>query len=140
MKTTCCTESALYAKGSWLPNDVTKCPDRIQRPGYQASQNGCGAPGGEWVPDTDLLQRISFTPCCTIHDHCYQICQADRLNCDGQLTACMARLCADNIPLDLAILHLAACFSQADIYGLAVMAVAGPGFNDAQRQACQCCP
>ncbi len=30
----------------------------------------------------------------------------------------------------LAILHLAACFSEADIYGLAVMAVAGPKFND----------
>lgn len=44
-KTTCCTESALYAKGTALPLDINKCPDRVANPKYKPTYNGCGRPG-----------------------------------------------------------------------------------------------
>jgi secretory phospholipase A2 len=140
-ETTCCTSSALYAKGTMLPEDITKCPNRVANPNYHPDSNGCGTPGWEYiVPQTDVTLTVSFTECCNTHDICYQICNAVRADCDTGFFNCLHGACYAQIPPVLAIIGIPLCATRAGIYYLAVDVGAEAGFNDAQRRACQCCP
>jgi hypothetical protein len=141
-ETTCCTDNALYAKTAIISDIKSKCPDSVQREDYVKTANGCGTEGFNWK----ILQYasygfVSWNSCCNGHDYCYQDCGYPQISCDNKFLSCMTSKCASDIPTPLLAILFPNCALQATAYYGSVLAGGKLfSYNDAQDQACQCCP
>lgn len=127
--------------------NLDECPNRVERPGFVKSFNGCGpavCPG--CIPDnpnaTNLVclalgQAPSFTQACNIHDLCYDTCGATQMECDLEFLTNMLGFCS--FLTDEGCRNI--CIANANIYAASVGGAGGPiAYIPAQKNACLCCP
>lgn len=121
------------------PASAAICPERVPRPGYRPTVNGCGPSGYGWaIPDS--WNRANFTPACNAHDRCYGTCNKSRQQCDIQMRNRMWAAC------DRAYgrrgqenLWRLRCRDRANTYFKAVRRGGQAAYEDAQEEACICC-
>lgn len=127
--------------------NLDECPNRVERPGFVKSFNGCGpavCPG--CIPDNPnaanlvclaLGQAPSFTQACNIHDLCYDTCGATQMECDLEFLTNMLGFCS--FLTDEGCRNI--CIANANIYAASVGGAGGPiAYIPAQKNACLCCP
>jgi hypothetical protein len=110
------------------------CDQRIPKPGFTPTANGCGAQDGVKVPDR--IWGANFKPSCDAHDICYSTCNSSKETCDLNFLQGNVQACADAGYTGLA---LAGCEAIAGDYYLAVDLLGGDPYESAQNEACDCC-
>lgn len=110
------------------------CPNRIPKPGYTPSTNGCGPEGGTKFPGR--IWGADFATACDGHDVCYGTCNRDRTHCDKEFNDDMHAACAAE---GIATYLLTNCTRIADTYFSAVALFGGDAYDAAQSDACTCC-
>lgn len=134
-KTQCCTEYGIERK--YPIRYFERCrKTRVPRPGYKPTSNGCGPAGGPKVPDS--FGKASFLDACNKHDICYGTCKSNRHTCDKKFGKRLRRACRGAYPDGSR--KLAECLDRAKDYHDAVIALGSIAYDDAQSEACQCCP
>jgi hypothetical protein len=135
------TKRSFYNEGQ-QPRCPNNPPDLVARDltkaqgGRDPQANGCGSAGigGYLVPD------YKFTPCCDVHDLCYDNCaNGKKENCDSQFGSCMHSVC-DKIPWWQPFDQYA-CPRIADFYEWFVSTWGNSAFKSANTERCGCfCP
>jgi hypothetical protein len=134
-KTHCCTESGIEPK--YPIRYFERCrKTRVARKGYTPTANGCGPKGGPKFSDT--FGKASFLEACNTHDLCYGRCRSDRDTCDQHFRKQLMKACTAAYPGGGK--QLKACIRTADEYHSGVVALGEVAYDDAQSEACQCCP
>lgn len=118
--------------------DLDWCPNRVPKPGHTPSVNGCGPMGGLLTP---LIPNTFFganlKPACDFHDRCWGTCNNSREKCDRRFEELIRAECRSHFSPGLRRL---ACYRQAVNYRKAVSSPLGASaYEDAQREACNCC-
>lgn len=101
----------------------------VQAPSRPVESNGCSKP--------DFLQvqgEEDFTHCCDRHDACYAMCGASKDYCDNDFKSCMLKLCQTNFAQN------PDCKQAASMYAMGTQLFGSTGFDDLQRDHCQCIP
>lgn len=128
----CCTPDGIQPKHPIA--DLESCPERVPHPGYTPSANGCGAEGGVHLPNVGLAP--GFEACCAAHDICYGTCNSDKAQCDQAFLGCMLAQCLGyRDPVTTG-----ACVPGAVELFAAVTAAGQTPWEEAQKEACDCCP
>ena len=134
-KTQCCTDYGIEPK--YPIRIFERCrKTRVPKPDYKPTANGCGPKGGPKVSDT--FGKASFLEACNAHDICYGTCKSDRDACDERFGKQLRAACKSAYRKNTK--NRAACLETADSYHDAVVALGGFAYDDAQSEACQCCP
>lgn len=138
----CCTPEGKVPKHPIAK--LASCPKRVPRPGHVPSANGCG-PAGKPPLDSDTVTwgGVNFTPACNQHDLCYDTCNAPRVNCDTEFLRDMQVLCGSilHLPLHSIVKKIrhSNCMNGAALGYSAVRAGGKDAYEQAQKQACNCC-
>ncbi len=145
------------------PSSTPLCRKPID--GYQPTVNGCGPekfsklikagviPQGYNAADFANGGCPAMQSCgCNQHDRCYGTCNKDKTACDTAFLQDLLRSCNNAYPVDprgRAGCSDGLCFSNNQEYGICIARankyyslVAGLGqsaYDDAQKDACQCC-
>jgi hypothetical protein len=93
------------------------------------SSNGCSKPSGISVGGEE-----DFTYCCDRHDACYSTCGISKDLCEHDFGKCMKRLCKTAFPSN------PQCAGAAQMYQMGTTMFGGSGFEDLQRDYCECIP
>lgn len=117
------------------------CPERVPKPGYTPTANGCGPDGYDWfVPDN--WKQASFTSACKKHDLCYGTCNRNRFECDYAMLQRMRAACkraySPNGTRKERKLYRR-CLKVVNFYYSNVDAGGQAAYEDAQEEACLCC-
>jgi hypothetical protein len=135
--TQCCTGYGIEQK--YPIQNYTRCEKtRVPRPGYTPDVNGCGAKNGPKVPDH--FKKASFLAACNAHDRCYGTCRAEKSACDDAFVAGITKACRDAFKKGSK--NRRDCMETVKTYELGVRlggTLVG-AYDDAQSEACQCCP
>jgi hypothetical protein len=150
----CCLPTGLASKTGSIraaglrPAD---CPSRHPAPaGYTATSNGCGPAGGlgavipnnpTAVESAGFCQGATFVTACDAHDICYGTCSSSAGNkgtCDNNFLTNMNTICRNAFPNSPRCLSI--CTSKATQYANAVINHGQGAYDDAQSDACVCCP
>jgi hypothetical protein len=135
---------------------------RRARPDFMPTQNGCGPqkfsklidngviPQG--FGDADFRNGGCAPPAvcgCNQHDVCYGTCNANKAACDSTFAQEMIKECRRKYPATKNDCPDGLCFSNQDRLGICLSrarlyfrAVSGGGqgaYDDAQKEACECC-
>jgi hypothetical protein len=116
------------------PAAAEVCEQRVPRPGFTPTSNGCGAEDGLKVPDR--VWGANFKPSCDAHDICYSTCNSSKETCDTDFLLGNVQACVDAGYTGLA---LAGCKAIAGDYYLAVDLLGDDPYESAQKEACYCC-
>ena len=120
----------------WPVVNLLDCPNRKAHPGPPLATNGCG-PSGTDFPSLQNWGTVNFTPHCDVHDQCYGTCNSDKAACDREIGVLLRKACTDS---GLGPLTVAWCLTAANAYELAMKTpTAKTAYENAQKQACQCC-
>jgi len=98
-------------------------------PLHTPSSNGCG---------TNVIKiktDIDFTPCCNIHDICYDTCdpKLTKSVCDNNFKDCMYTMCKE-LATDLK----QKCTTHADIFSATTGILGCSSFTSSRQNACLC--
>jgi secretory phospholipase A2 len=109
------------------------CPDAshvlVQKFDSFPVSNGCSKPAGISVGGEE-----DFTYCCDRHDACYSTCGISKSYCEKDFGKCMEELCRT------AFKSNPQCSSAAQVYQMGTTMFGGNGFQDLQRDFCECVP
>ena len=134
-KTQCCTDYGIERK--YPIRYFERCrKTRVPRAGFKPTSNGCGPAGGPKVPDK--FGKASFLKACNKHDICYGTCKSDRKACDKKFGQRLRAACRG--AYGKGTTGRARCLERADEYHDLVTALGSVAYDDAQSEACQCCP
>ncbi len=145
--TQCCEPAGIQPRYPIANLDL--CPNRVPHPGHTPSFNGCGPENGfarYLIPNRiGPLRNVDFTPACNNHDICYDTCNSDKSVCDANFFNDLSAQCAAAYPGTswYQTYMRTVCISvDARLYYLAVSrtATGRNAYEDAQKQACDCCP
>ena len=98
-------------------------------PSYTPYANGCGLDG---LPIDLSGGKYDFTPCCNVHDFCYQRCGATQKGCDKDFGVCLRELCEREYPGD------GECKKLTNTYEQGVSMFGCSPFLQSQESACMC--
>lgn len=115
--------------------DLDACPNRVARPNYFPSYNGCGSKGGIRFPDSP--SGADFSIACNYHDICYGFCNKDKSFCDSLFYHEMIAACTEKHAGNSEALEK--CGTAAALYYLAVAEFGEFAYDDAQKEGCICC-
>ncbi len=131
-------------------DDYTDCPDRVTKPGYSVTPNGCSSPYGDdpvagdaTCKDEPLTNSTTFVDACDAHDMCSGgQCYAPGVDGFGDCNAAffddMLDVCDGITGSDCRL----TCLQWAYIYYAFVGGQLQKTvfFDPGQQQACKCCP
>ena len=132
---------------------------------YQPTVNGCGPEKFSNLIESGVIPQAygdadfrnggcpADQSCgCNQHDRCYGTCNQDKKACDDQFLQSLFKSCANAYPVDPRgkddcsdgscfsnNQRLGICRSRARLYYRAVAAAGQGAYDDAQKQACECC-
>jgi Leucine-rich repeat (LRR) protein len=138
--TQCCNKQGLSDK--YNVTDLSKCPNRIPRPGYEVpNPNGCGP---SWLNVNSIkVPPADFLPACNGHDTCWGTFNKDlpghKERCDESFHNQMREICVatfNNVEQES---ELEECLSEARGFFNWVLR-GGIVYNNAQEKASLCCP
>jgi hypothetical protein len=123
------------------PAAAAVCPQRVPKPGYVPTANGCGPDGYDWfVPDS--WRKANFTAACSGHDVCYGTCNSQQAACDDAFLEGLKRACRAAYPPNGTRRQRTLyqdCRDRAYQYYAAVSDHGASAWEDAQAEACLCC-
>ena len=133
--------------------DLNNCPNKRPHPGYKPTVNGCGAAGvinlPLWALIPDSIGSVNMKPACDDHDRCYGTCNSDKQKCDSALGDSIYAACVATYPTPIATNGISInpfdsffqgiCNALGNTYEQAVSEHGQGAFNDAQKEACECC-
>jgi len=150
MESECCVNNGSSIQSKLEFSDYKKCPDRVTRPGFSTTANGCSSPYGDTplagdtaCSDESATSSLTFAGACDNHDicsggQCYPPSVDGFGNCNTAFFDDLLDVCDKLSSPDCRV----ACLSWAYIYyafvggQLQKMTFFDPG----QNAACQCCP
>ena len=112
----------------------------VPRKNHKATANGCGS-FDFLFDDTEesfIFVEKEFTQCCNSHDHCYDICGADKDECDLKFKKCLYGSCKNRRQLEF--LQSKKCRLKAKMFYITVLGIGCQSFINAQNEACECIP
>lgn len=129
--------SARYAGAASDGNELLKVKDGlpacpfgyklVQSP-RRISSNGCG------VSSIAVMHRsYEFTPCCDLHDACFDTCGTTHSQCQALFNRCMSKHCEKSEDKDQCEKNALVLDTATSLLGI------GP-FQSAQLDACSCVP
>ena len=133
----CCGASGAPVAKAPIAN-LADCPDRISKPGFTVTTNGCGTTDH---PLASNWGKADFTPACNDHDRCYGSCPNAKQDCDDKLLSDMDAICVNRFSRATDFGDRWGCRTAARKFGALVLAtgVASKAYDDAQKEGCQCC-
>ena len=154
--TMCCVPPGMMIQNSPIEN-LSLCPNRVQKSGYDPSQhyNGCGSGWTDYiVPDNPmyfahkmdtaylLLHGANdgdFTTPCNGHDICYGTCKSYKEQCDATFFNRLREVCERDYSSAVDTYYLNECLIYAEIYYQAVSRIGDNAWTGGQKDACNCC-
>lgn len=133
----CCTAHGVVQKNPIA--NLADCPNKVKNATHVCSPNGCGGEGGYQPPQGFF--KANFMPACNTHDCCYDTCNGDKAACDNAFLAALQASCQAAYPGTGVLdgIKRSSCLSAASTYYDFVHAFGQKYFDQAQRQACDCC-
>ena len=111
----------------------------VPRKTHKASANGCGS--FDFLFDDSeesfIFVEKEFSQCCNLHDHCYDVCGADKDECDLKFKKCLYGSCK-NRRQELDFLQSKKCRLKAKMFYITVLGIGCQSFISAQNEACEC--
>lgn len=142
----CCVDDE-DIRSKFVIEDLDHCPGRSPRPGWDpnapSNHSACGTKKSLLdVPDSfsTPFGTANFTPSCNAHDACYGTCNSNKATCDTNLKDGVAASCQSAFNTPAKATDLTRCLRIAPEYHWAVRLFGGGAYEDAQKEACICCP
>jgi len=105
-----------------------------RRPDHVPASNGCGSYGIKF----ESADFPGITPCCNVHDRCYDECGNARKDCDETFQTCLEKACrASAVPGNAAV-SSGECIAIKNVLILAVVSAGCDAYLQAQKNACVC--
>lgn len=87
--------------------------------------DGCSKPAF-----LQVVGEEDFSPCCDLHDACYEVCGQTQRFCDQEFQRCMSRMCVSASNED--------CPNAVAMYMTALAIFGGHAFDESQQTYCVC--
>jgi len=134
----CCTKNGIEQK--YPIQNFERCREtRVKHDAFKLDPKDlyCGPKGKRAA---DHYGKANFLPACVEHDKCYSTCKSDKTACDDAFTKAITAACNGAYGHDAKT--LAGCMRTVADYTTAVTvgATVVGAYDDAQSEACQCCP
>jgi len=121
----CCELSESIGKTDQCTYECPKGKTKIPNPDHKPVSNGCGSYGISLVTDE------KFTPCCDVHDICYDTCGNSREKCDSAFKKCLQETCKSST-------NPSQCKQTADTVIMGTSMFGCGAYQESQKKACIC--